>query len=112
MLYHQVKTLVIALVGVGLFLLLNLPLPWLFGPLAACLIAALFGLQMIPIKPVNEAMRTILGVAVGATITVTFLHSIADLWSTLIFIPVMVFLIGLIGIPYFQRLWGYDWATS
>lgn len=112
MAYHQIKTLVIAMIGVGIFLLLHLPLPWLFGPLFACLIAALLGLRMLPIKPLNQAMRTILGVAVGASVSVAFLQNLISLWSTLILIPVMVFFIGLIGIPYFQRLWGYDWPTS
>ena len=110
--FQQLKTLLIALMGVVLFLFLHLPLPWLFGPLAACLVAALSGLQMKAIKPLNDAMRTILGVAVGATVTIAFLQSLVGLWSTLILVPLMVFLIGAIGIPYFQRLWGYDWATS
>jgi membrane AbrB-like protein len=112
MMYHQLQTLLIALVGVGVFLVLHLPLPWLFGPLAACLVAALLGVRMKAIKPLNEAMRTILGVAVGATVTIVFLQSLVSLWSTLVLIPVMVLFIGFIGIPYFHRLWGYDWATS
>ena len=112
MLLNQVKTHIIALVGVGVSLLLNIPLPWLFGPLFACLFVALLGMKLSAIKPINDAMRTILGVAVGATITVAFLNNLSDLWATMLLIPIMVFIIGLIGIPYFQKLWGYDWATS
>lgn len=112
MILHQIKTHLIALLGVGVFLLVGIPLPWLFGPLFACLFAALIGIRLNGVKPINDAMRTILGVAVGATITVAFLHNLASLWATLLLIPVMVLMIGLIGIPYFQRLWGYDWATS
>ena len=112
MILHQIKTHLIALIGVGVFLGLGIPLPWFFGPLFACLFAALLGIGLNGVKPINDAMRTILGVAVGATITVAFLHSMASLWATLLLIPIMVFMIGLIGIPYFQRLWGYDWATS
>ncbi|WGI23319.1 AbrB family transcriptional regulator [Amylibacter sp. IMCC11727] len=109
--YH-LATFVIGLVGALVFLFVNAPLPWLFGPMVSCLIAALLGVQLRAVKPLNEAMRTILGVAVGATVTVAFLQDIVGLWSTLILVPMMVFLIGLIGVPYFQRLWGYDWATS
>ncbi|MEL6678766.1 MAG: AbrB family transcriptional regulator [Pseudomonadota bacterium] len=98
--------------GVALFHILALPLPWLLGPISACLIAALAGLPMRGIKPVNEGMRTILGVAVGATFTPALLLSMADMWVTLLIVPVMVAVIGAIGVPYFQRIWGFDFATS
>ena len=106
------STHLIAGLGVLVFHLLNLPLPWLLGPLVACLLAALAGVQMKGIPFLNNAMRSILGVAVGATFTTVLVASMAGMWTTLILVPVMVFLIGLIGVPYFQRLWGFDFATS
>ncbi len=111
-LWPHIKTKSIALVGVVVFLFFNVPLPFLFGPLFACLAAALMGVRLTAIAPLNDAMRTILGVAVGTTITVAFVQTLIGLWATLLLIPLMVVLIGLIGVPYFQRLWGYDWATS
>lgn len=102
----------IAAAGVVLFHVLGLPLPWLLGPIFACLFAALMGAPLRGVKIINDAMRSILGVAVGATFTVTLLVSMADMWTTLVLIPLMVFLIGMIGVPYFQRLWGFDFATS
>ncbi|MEM9584350.1 MAG: AbrB family transcriptional regulator [Pseudomonadota bacterium] len=102
----------IAGIGVAMFSLLSLPLPWLLGPIFACLAAALLGMPMQSIAVLNNAMRSILGVAVGATFTVALVMGMADMWTTLILVPVMVFLIGLIGVPYFQRLWGFDFATS
>ena len=105
-------TFTIGLVGAALFHWADLPLPWLLGPLTACLVAALAGTQLRGIAIVNEGMRTILGVAVGATFTPVLLVSMAGMWPTLLLIPVMVAAIGLIGVPYFQRLWGYDFATS
>ncbi|MGB3244870.1 MAG: AbrB family transcriptional regulator [Sulfitobacter sp.] len=98
--------------GVGLFHFLQLPLPWLLGPICACLLAALSGVPLRGIKPVSEAMRTILGVAVGASLTPAVLVTFPSMWSTLVLVPVMVGAIGLIGIPYFRRLWGYDFATA
>lgn len=98
--------------GVLAFKLLQLPLPWLLGPIVACLIASLAGVPMRGIKVVNEAMRTILGVAVGATFTTTLLFSMAGMWPTLLMIPLMTGCIGLVGVFYFQRLWGFDFATS
>lgn len=106
------STFCIALVGVAIFHILELPLPWLLGPIIACLIAALAGLPMRGIKLLNDGMRTILGVAVGATFTPVVLGSMLGMWPTLLLIPVMVVAIGLVGVPYFQRIWGYDFATS
>ena len=102
----------IGLIGVALFHLADLPLPWLLGPLTACLIVALAGVRLRSIALLNEGMRTVLGVAVGATFTPVLLVSMMAMWPTLLLIPVMVLAIGLIGVPYFQRLWGYDFATS
>ena len=65
----------IALVGVAVFLWLDIPLPWLLGPIFACLVAALLGVPMQGFKLLNETMRTILGVAVGATFTPVLLAS-------------------------------------
>ncbi|QFU09653.1 Putative ammonia monooxygenase [Rhodobacteraceae bacterium THAF1] len=102
----------IAATGVAVFLVLSLPLPWLLGPIFACLIAALAGVPMRGIPVLNNAMRSILGVAVGATFTTALVITMASMWSTLILVPVMVAAIGLVGVPYFQRLWGFDFATS
>ena len=73
---------------------------------------ALAGVRLRSIALLNEGMRTVLGVAVGATFTPVLLVSMMAMWPTLLLIPVMVLAIGLIGVPYFQRLWGYDFATS
>ncbi len=102
----------IAGLGVLVFHIANLPLPWLLGPIFACLIAALLGAEMKGISFLNNAMRAILGVAVGATFTTALVVSMAGYWTTLLLVPVMVFLIGLVGVPYFQKLWGFDLATS
>ena len=102
----------VAALGVALFAWASLPLPWLLGPLFACLIAALLGLPMKGIKTLNEGMRTILGVAVGATFTVPLLLSMGSMWQTLLLIPLMVAAIGICGVPYFQRIWGFDFPTS
>ncbi|WP_424974377.1 AbrB family transcriptional regulator [Dinoroseobacter sp. S124A] len=106
------RTYAIALLGVAVFTALDLPLPWLLGPIAACLIAGLLGLDLRGLKPVNEAMRAVLGVAVGATLSLSVVLSMAAMWPTLLMIPVLIALSAVIGVPYFQRLWGFDFATS
>jgi membrane AbrB-like protein len=109
---HIMITHLIAALGVAVFHMLHLPLPWLLGPIVACLIAALLGVPMRGMPVVNNLMRTILGVAVGATFTWALVITMAGMWTTLILVPLMVFMIGLVGVPYFQRLWGFDFATS
>ncbi|MGB0494434.1 MAG: AbrB family transcriptional regulator [Paracoccaceae bacterium] len=102
----------ICLTGAAIFLWLELPLPWLFGPLFSCLLAALIGINLYSIKILSDAMRTILGVAVGATVTLSFLLALPGFWNTLIFIPITVILSGIIGVWYFQKLCGYDFPTA
>ena len=109
---HVAYAFAVAGAGVLAFHLLALPLPWLLGPIFACLAAALVGVPMRGIKVLNDAMRTILGVAVGATFTTALLVSMAGMWPTLLLIPLMTGCIGVVGLAYFRRLWGFDFATS
>ena len=102
----------IAMFGVVAFNMLSLPLPWLLGPIFACLPAALLGIPMHGIGWLNNGMRTILGVAVGATLTPAVIATFPAMWSTLLLVPVMVVFIGLLGVPYFQRFCGYDFPTA
>ncbi len=105
-------TFAIALAGVGVFELLALPLPFLFGPMFACLLAALLGLRMQGAGEISVAARTVLGVAVGASITPAILGQVPLMAITLALIPVYVAVIGLIGVPFFQRVCGFDRMTS
>lgn len=94
------------------FLLADLPLPWLLGPLFASFIAALLGVPLGQNERLNNGMRTILGVAVGATLTPAVLASILGLWPTLVLVPLMIAVTALIGVPFFRKVCGYDFATA
>ena len=107
-----VYAFVVALIGVFVFHLVDLPLPWLLGPIFGCLIAALAGVPLGGIARLNEGMRTILGVAVGATMTPAVIATFPAMWPTLILMPLMVIAIGVLGVPYFQRLCGYSFPTA
>ena len=107
-----IQAFAIGLVGVAAFHLLALPLPWLLGPIAACLLAALAGVRLGGLTPLNDGMRTILGVAVGATLTPAVVATFPAMWTTLVLVPVMTVLIGLAGVPYFRRVCRYDPATA
>ena len=105
-------TFVLAVAGVGFFLGFNLPLPFLFGPMAACLIAALLGAPLQGFGQVSVAARTILGVAVGASITPALLQELPQMAASVALIPLFIALIGLVGVPFFRRLWGFDAPTA
>ncbi|WP_323768209.1 AbrB family transcriptional regulator [Marinovum sp.] len=105
-------TLALAAVGTLLFWSLDLPLPFLFGPMAACLIAALAHVPIKGFGQVSVAARTILGVAVGASITPALFHELPQMAMSVALVPVFIALIGLVGVPFFRRVWGFDMPTA
>ena len=109
---RRAGTVALAAAGTAIFAALGLPLPFLFGPMFACLFAALLGAPLQGIKPVSEAARTILGVAVGATITPEVMHQIPQMAGSVAFVPIYIAVIGLVGVPYFHKVCGFDLATS
>ncbi|MFC7704209.1 AbrB family transcriptional regulator [Plastorhodobacter daqingensis] len=109
---RRVVTFAVAGAGTALFALLGLPLPFLFGPMAACLVAALAGLRLQGAGQVSVAARTILGVAVGASVTPELLGQLPQMAGTIALVPFYIALIGLVGVPFFRRVCGLDPVTS
>ncbi|MEM0978167.1 MAG: AbrB family transcriptional regulator [Pseudomonadota bacterium] len=110
--WRYITPILVGLIGVVVFFALNLPLPFLLGPISACLLAALFGLKMQGIKILNDGMRSILGVAIGASLTPAVLYGMLAYWPTLSLMMVQTTLIGGIGLFYFYRVCGYGFQTS
>jgi len=108
----RTQTFVIAAVGAALFWWFDFPLPFLFGPMAACLVAAFSGISLKGFGQVSTGARTILGVAVGATLTPALLLQLPQVAASLAIVPLYIALIGLIGVPFFKRVCGYDTATA
>ena len=109
---RPVFTLGLSLAGVGAWHLTGLPLPFLFGPMFACLIAALLGADLGGVKTVSTGMRTVLGVAVGASLTPAVVGQMGTMLLSLALVPLFVLLIGLVGVPFFRRVCGYDPVTA
>lgn len=99
-------------VGVAVFHALHLPLPWLLGPMFACLVASLAGLRLRGAPRTSNLMRTILGVAIGASITPALLTRLPEMGLSLLMMPLLVVAIGAVGYPFFRKLCGFDHATS
>jgi len=108
----RIKTLGIALAGVLVFDLAGLPLPFLFGPMASLLIAALARTPLKGVGFVSNASRAILGVAIGASITPALLDQVSSMAITLLAMPVFITLCAVVGVPYFRSFCRYDNATA
>lgn len=109
---RMIKTLLVAVSGLFVFYLLGLPLPFLFGPLFACLGAALLGQSLQGFGQISIGARTILGVAIGASITPGLVSELPALLQSLIFIPVFLLMVGAIGVIWFHHFWKLDFATA
>ncbi|WP_287882796.1 MULTISPECIES: AbrB family transcriptional regulator [Paracoccus] len=112
LLNRRILTFALAALGGAAFLLLHLPLPMLLGPMLACLIAALAGAPLAGAGQFGIFMRTILGVAVGASITPDVLAELPDVAASLLFVPGFIGVIALVGYPLFRRVFGFDHATA
>lgn len=112
MLKGRLLTAVSALAGLAVFYFSGLPLPFLFGPMAGCLVVALAGGKLQGFGQVSVGARTILGVAVGATITPAVLAQLPQMAGSVALIPIYIALIGLVGVPFFRKVCGFDTVTA
>lgn len=108
----RIETLLIAAFGTVVFWSLHLPLPFLFGPMVFCLFAALARRPLTGFGQISVAARTILGVAVGASITPEVISRLPEMASSVALIPVYIVVIALAGVPFFHRVCGFDKITS
>jgi membrane AbrB-like protein len=109
---RTIGTLALAALGIAAFSATGLPLPFLFGPMLACLIAALLGAPLRGTGQVGVAARTILGVAVGASITPDLVGTLPQMALSVALVPLYIFCIGIVGVPFFRRVCGFDPVTS
>lgn len=109
---RRALTLGLSVLGTATFWVLALPLPFLFGPLFACLSAALVGAPLKGFGQVSIAARTILGVAVGASVTPEVLARVPQMAASVALIPLYIVAIGVVGVPFFRKVYKFDWATS
>ncbi|RAH98824.1 aminopeptidase [Acuticoccus sediminis] len=108
----RLVTFAVAAAGAAMFLLLGLPLPFLFGPMTACLVAALLGARLQRAGTLGTAARTVLGLAVGASITPEVVDRLPSMAASLALVPLYVLLIGAVGVPYFHRVAKFDLPTA
>ncbi len=108
----QLATLGMGLLAGLLLFVIGAPLPFLFGSLCACLLAAVAGLPLQGVPLISTVSRTVLGVAIGASITWPLLAQLVALAPTLLLVPVYIGVIALVGLFYFHRIMAYDKITA
>ena len=109
---QRLMTLLFAGIGVAVFWVFDLPLPFLFGPMFACLVAALAGFRLKGFGQVSVAARTILGIAIGASITPAVVARLPEMALSVAIVPFYIALIALIGVPFFRHVWKFDQPTA
>lgn len=112
LLLRRSMTVLVAAAGVGVFLLLHLPLPFLFGPMAGALVAALCGAPLVGLGQVSIAARSVLGVAIGTSVTPALMAELPSMLASVALVPLYIAVIGLIGVPFFRRVCGFDPVTA
>ncbi len=101
-----------SVVGAVVFYILDLPLPFMLGPMFGCLIVALAGADLKGLGPLALAMRIVLGVAVGTAITPELMNRMPQMGYSLALVPPFILIIGLIGYPWFRKVCKFDHATA
>jgi len=57
---------------------------------------------------ISVAARTVLGVAVGASITPALFVELPKMAVSIALIPFFILPITLVGVPFFRKVWGFD----
>lgn len=109
---RQAMTVAIGAAGVGVFHVLSLPLPFLFGPMAASLVAALLGARLAGLGQVSVGARAVLGVAIGTSVTPALVAQVPAMLASVALVPVYILIIGAAGFPFFRRICRFDPVTA
>jgi uncharacterized protein len=104
--------LCIGALGGWIFLHFRLPLPWMLGSLAFTLVAALLGVPMRAPKEVRPFMTAVLGVLLGSSFSTGMIDQALSWGFSLLMLVPYIALTGLVGVPYFTRIAGYDRITA
>jgi len=105
-------TVAFGIIGTACFWYLGLSLPFLFGPMSATLVFALMGGKPRRFGHISTFARTILGVAVGTSITPEVVERIPAMIKSVSLIPVYLTIIGFMGYAYFRKIHKFDPMTA
>lgn len=105
-------TLAVGAVGAGIFVALQLPLPWLLGSMLATTVASVAGAPMSIPKLARTSMLLVLGVMLGSRFDPTLVDHLQQWAWTLGILPLYVVVIALSMMWYMHRVAGLDPKTA
>ncbi len=108
----KLMTLALGIPGGALFYLLNLPLPWLLGAMAATTIAAVSGVRVSLMPRLRLAFIAILGVMLGSAFTPAVVKGIALWFGSFAWLALYVVIATAAIWAYYRRIAGYDSVTA
>ncbi len=107
-----IKTLAIGAAGGALFSLFGIPMAWMLGALAACMLATQFIENVYVPSIFREILQPVLGVLLGSFFTSSLLNELSRWPMVLVFLVAYVFVASLFGVFYFRRIAGYNLPTA
>ena len=111
-LFGLIRALLIGLIGGGVFAILDVPLPWMLGAMAATMAASLTGLELSMPQTMRKPMIAVVGVTLGSAFTPDRLDGVSAWLPSLASLPVYVLLIGALILFYLRRVSPFDAKTA
>lgn len=102
----------LALLGAWLALWLNMPLPWLLGPLILTAVTRMSGLQSRCLPEVNKFGRWVIGLSLGLYFSPEVVAHLAHHWPLILFGMSYAMLLAVIGCWVYHRFGGLDLRTA
>ncbi|MCC5977555.1 MAG: AbrB family transcriptional regulator [Salinarimonas sp.] len=104
--------LILGFVGGALFNALELPLPWMLGPMTFCTIGAILGAPIAAPTVVRPPMSAVIGVMLGAAFTPAIFGSLLGWFPTIIGLALFVAVSGFACVLYFRKVGRMDMTTA
>lgn len=109
---NPLNSLLLAISGGLLFTLLELPIPWLLGPLLLCLVATLLAQPVSEPKPLSFPTYILIGAYIDSRLSPELLASSLQ-WSSSLLIMLVLILVSLLLLFVFcRRIAEFDPATA
>jgi membrane AbrB-like protein len=108
----KLMTLALGIPGGALFYLLNMPLPWMLGAMAATTVAAISGVRVALMPSLRLVFVAILGVMLGSAFTPEVVKGIARWLGSFAWLALYVVIATALIWLYYRRLARYDSVTA
>jgi membrane AbrB-like protein len=109
---HILMALALGLAGGLTFSTLKAPLPWMLGPMVFNSIAAVLRLPIRSPVRLRPYVTVVIGVMLGSGFNPGLFSQLQAWGLSLAFLAVYLTVSGLIVVPYYRYIAGFDWVTA